>query len=346
MNLSSTTVCSTPDVTGETEISTTSPHTLTAHWEIASFDISLSIEHGKIQIDSQTVSSYINTLIYGQTLYFTATADEGYYFESDWGEDFSLSISGAQANVSVTMPGHEINYTITPVARGNRVSYTGAFIEKIEVFDITDGQSEIVVGDGEFSVETGKKIRIVVTPENGHLMESFEVNDENLQISDIIENGVLTLEVEGIVKDVAFTFLTKESRHNVSIAFDDVEKIDTLIVNGLTYFDLEDLEFSVMLGETLELQIKYVHGYLLGDYVCGQDYDIEVNTTEIYDETYYLVSISNVEEDGNVSFETDLQTYTLTLEVVSYNEDREIVVEPKNKAFVSGSYTKHNKHKL
>ena len=326
-------------VTGETEISTTSPHTLTAHWEIASFDISLSIEHGKIQIDSQTVSSYTNTLIYGQTLYFTATADEGYYFESDWGEDFSLSISGAQANVSVTMPGHEINYTITPVARENRVSYTGAFIEKIEVFDITDGQSEIVVGDGEFSVETGKKIRIVVTPENGHLMESFEVNDENLQISDIIENGVLTLEVEGIVKDVAFTFLTKESRHNVSITFDDVEKIDTLIVNGLTYFDLDDLEFSVMLGEALELQIKYAHGYLLGDYVCGQDYDIAVNTTEIYDETYYLVSISNVEEDGSVSFETDLQTYTLTLQVVSYNEDREIVVEPANKAFVSGSYT-------
>ena len=324
-------------VTGETIVSTTNEHTLIAKWTIAQFTLHINFENMKAVVGGEELAVYEEEITYNEQVMITIVADDGYSVPNaaSLPQGMTLATIGGAKALIYTMPGQDKTFTISARAKANTVTYSGQHISSVVAYDITEGEDPISVSENSFEVETGRIVRIVVTAEAGYWMQDFEASDENLDITELTSEGVMTLEVLGINSDVEFAFSTKESKHTVEITFDDTSEIKNIVSDGTNYFDFENLSFVVFVGDDLQFNVQYNHGYRIGQYQTQDGYTVSVEETTLDDELYYQVTISNVLTDGSVSFTTQIESYTLTLEVVSYDENKQVVVEERNRVAIS-----------
>ncbi|MBR1890308.1 MAG: hypothetical protein IJ817_01310 [Clostridia bacterium] len=328
---------------GETDMLLTEEHTLTADWTIASFNLSLTAENLTMRIDGEVVDEFAQEVDFGTTLLIVLEADDGYALPSSLPEMFASVVNGNLLNVTLTMPGNDLDYTFRAVANANTFETTGQHIESVVAFDITDGtENPIAVSENVFTIETGKNVKVVVTAEEGYIIDSYALSEEDLVVDETNENGVLTLVISGIKSDVSLSVVAIQGKHTINLVFDDESKIETfMLTNGSSYdryFEFDS--FEVLLGENLEFNLKYVHGYKLMSCTTESGYTIDTTEREIGSEIYTVVSVSNIESDGEINLTTELQKYTLSLEVVSYDENKNIVTEDANSAIIRENGTR------
>lgn len=338
-------------VTSDTVLSTTENHTLTARWKILSYTLTLRAEN--VKISSSTVSFTENSGVYtlanveyNTSISFVVTAEAGYELKDfgKWSPLFNTSEENGIVTVTFNMPhceSGEFACTISASPLTNTVSVLGSNIGNIVAYDITNGEQTLAVNDGKVALETGKVLKLVVSAEYGYQMiETFECQDADVQIDASIENDVLTLIVSNILRDISVTLNTLEVINDVKIEFSDNSVIEGLVVDGLNYNDLDNLlPFRIVTGETLQMYIKYAHGFEYASYETAGEFEVSGGVAEgVYgDEGYFKVTVTNIEKDGTIRIISKRSRYTLNVEVLSYNERKQLVDEPGNKATITES---------
>ena len=333
-------------VLGTDIVSTTDAHSLTAHWTIAAFRLELISPNSVISNASITLTpigdSYVaETVNYQTEVTFTLTADTGYEISAGWAEPFAVVINeDGTANITLTMPGQDYTYTLPVLAKTNTITLVGDHLEEVKAYVLTDdGEEEITITDNQFSLVTGRDLKVVVTPQTGYVILDDVMNSGTADavITHSVTDNVLTATISGINLDTTLTFFTEESRNQITIAFDDASLIDIVDIDGRTYTDIASLPtFTASTGSTFIFQIRYKHGYDFASFDCV-DFDVtyeEVTEGAYYG--YYRFTLSNIKGDGEIVINSTFARYTLTLEVISYNENREQVDEPGNRALANG----------
>ncbi len=336
-------------ITKDTILSTTENHTLTARWSIMSYTIKLKAEN--VKISSTTVSFDENSGVYtlsdvdfNSQISFTVEANVGYELKDyqAWNSLFVTSENNGVVMVSFKMPHCEngvFECTIFATALTHTVTVLGDNLGEILAYDISAGEQELSVVDGVLKIETGKTLKLVVSAEYGYQMiETFECLDVDVRIENSIENDVLTLIISNILRDLTISLNTLEVINDITIKFSNPDIIESLVVDGLNYNDFANLlPFRIVTGETLEMYIKYKHGFEYDTFDTAGDFAVvgSLATEGLYgEEGYYKIVISNIEKDGQILLTSKRSRFTLNVEVLSYNEKKQLVNEPGNKAII------------
>lgn len=337
-------------ITGESVLSTVERHTLVARWTVLNFNLSITAENVTISSDSVrfAVDGNVYTLSnidFDTEIVFTVTARTGFELTDEiaetWSRFFETTISGGVATVTLRMPAQHVDCVVNASAISNTIEILGDNLGEISAFDVTDGgEIALVVEDNQVKIETGKTLKLVVSAEYGYQMiETLRCQDPDVEIDASIENDVLTLVVSNILRDVSIELSTLEVINDITIRFSDNQMIEDLMVGGYKYNDFENLiPFRVVTGETLVMFVKYKHGYEFDAYQTSGKYlvDCKLATEGAYaEEGYYKVEISNIEADGQIMLLGKLSRFTLTTQVLSYNENKQPVNEPANKVTIA-----------
>ena len=235
------------------------------------------------------------------------------------------------------MPGEDVYFTLPIEANTNSVTISGD-LKEFSVFDITNGEETELLGN-PFEIATGRKIRIDVTAQDGyHISSDLTFDDETgLTINKILDDDgyLIAIEIEGISKDLSITFSSTARQNTVSLGFDHYDRISSLEAGGLTYPNITGAtDLSLATGATLEVTVTMNHGYELNTTNFTSDDNLTVSISG--GDGTYTVSISDVSTDSSLTLQTLLAKFTISVEVISYNEAQEEVDVPENIATVSG----------
>lgn len=330
-------------VYGTDLVLTTDAITLTAKWTVKKYSVSFVAENGQIldasqdfDYDDQTQTYTFSGVPYQTQLTFTLSANSGYEISdaASWSEYFTLLIGQdrTSASVTFTMPAIEdFKYSMLIEAKNNLITFAGEHIENV----VANGTT-LQVGD-EFRLKTGNALTLKVTPSTGFkLSENVLISDENVEVlSKTIEDGILTIEVSNITKDVEFSFETIELINSITITFDDYQNFDRVVVDGRSYVDLTALEnFSVQTGKVFEFYVKTRYGFVIKD-AQSDEFTVtaSASTEEGYEE-FTKVSVSQIYVDGQVLISSERQKFVIKAEVVSYDENQNEIYEPANEALI------------
>ncbi len=340
------------EITGQSVLSTIENHTLTARWEILSFDLSITAENVTISSDSVDFvvsgNSYsLADVEFNTEVVFTVSAKLGYELTEEvvekWSKFFDVTISAGVANVSLKMPAQDVVCKIASVALTNTITITGTNIGQILAYDVTESENPLEVVAGKVNIETGRTLKLIVSAEYGYQMiEEYVCMDPDAIISQSISNDVLTLTISNILRDISIELSTLEVINDVTIRFNDNDMISAFVVGGVNYKNsLETmLPFRVVEGENLEMYVKYEHGFEYDTSETEAGYSIlcEKATEGVYgEEGYYKIIVSNIECDGLINILGKLAHFTIETRVLSYNELKQPVDEPSNKIFIGGA---------
>ncbi|MGN1201614.1 MAG: InlB B-repeat-containing protein [Candidatus Caccovivens sp.] len=324
-------------IVGTDTVSVATPHTLTAVWNIQSYALTLDASHAKIEQSSvEFVNNgniyHLDSVQYASVITFKVSADEGYEISTDWSSMFEVVINEDKtANVTLTMPAQDLSYTLPIVAVQNTVTISGDHIGKL--FDITNNENKIEIIGNSFEIATGKTIKLQVEAEVGYrMMDSVSCDDSNVTIEKVLSNEILILEISGITKDTTISLSTESSINYITLNFDNNEAVQSVEVNNLTYNDIANLPtFKSMSNETLSIYIEFKHGYILKD-VASEQFDV----TSKEESGRIQVDVTNITSDGTVNVSTQFDKFKITMEVISYNGNRETVEVADNCAFANG----------
>lgn len=336
-------------ITGESVLSTVENHTLTAKWQILNFDLTLLAEN--VSISSDDVRFVVNgneyslaDVDFGTEISFKVSANVGYELTQElvdsWSEFFVVNISGKTAVVTLKMPAQDVSCTISSSPILNTISIVGDNIGEILAYEVSQTETSLEVKDGKVKISTGKTLKLVISAEYGYQMiEEFVCQDPDAVVTVSIENDIMTLTITNILRDITVELSTLEVINDITIKFGDNSMIEDLMVGGFNYKDLENLKpFRAVTGETLEMYIKYKHGFEYDTFETEQNYQISCSlaTEGLYgDEGYYKVVISNIESDGQIRFVGKRARFTINTQVLSYDENKQPVVEPANKIVIA-----------
>lgn len=330
-------------VYGDSILSTTEAHTLTAQWTINKYSLELIAENATITnanvifaVNGSTYSA--GEIEYNYKVTFRVTANEGYEISSAWSAGFDVVINEDKtADITLTMPAENMVYTLPILAITNTVTIVGEHLNEIRAYDVTGEEVELVVINNQFEIQTAKIFKLVVSAEVGYVITDTIYGGDGLEISAVVEDGVLTATVEGVSSDTTLTLVAQESKNNISILFDDNDVVETIEIDGKIYNSVDDLPvIQVNTNAVLSFYVKFKHGYGLGSYVCDE---FTVSHSYIEDGAYignYLFEVSDISTDGSILISSALAKYTLNLEVISYNENKEQVEIAGNVALANG----------
>lgn len=332
-------------VSGTTTMTSTEEQNIYAKWNLASFGLRLTAQNATISNASITFNSSNGVYTaddqpFGTIITFDVTPNAGYRVSlADWEDYFVLYDDDGDGTVSVTltMPGEDVDFTLPIEANTNSVTISGD-LKEFSVFDITNGEETELLGN-PFEIATGRKIRIDVTAQDGyHISSDVTFDDETgLTINKILDDdGYLTaIEIEGISKDLSITFSSTARQNTVSLGFDHYDRISSLEAGGITYPNIsEETTLFVATGATLEVTVTMNHGYELDTTNFTSDDNLTVSISG--SDGTYIVLISDVSTDSSLTLQTLLAKFTISVEVISYNEAQEQVNVPENIATVSG----------
>lgn len=333
-------------IVGTLIIETVEAHTLTARWSVLKFRLDLNVKNATILNSSLEFTAkeggyFADEVAYEQVVTFVVFANSGYEISSAWAKEFEVVINEDKtANVAFTMPASDYSYDLPILPIANTVTILGQHIETCEVYDITETESLITVENNQFKLSTGRNVKIIVHAEVGYEMideVTFSSREGLTTTSPIITNGVLTICVEGIKNDLEITFATTESKNNIQIEFEDNSVVDVVDISGKSYNDIEDLPiFEVMTNSTFTFYVKFNHGYSLESCQSEQfSVNNELITEGVYT-NYYKIDVTGIYLDGKIRISATLAKFTLLVEAVSYDENKNLVTVEDNKAFVNG----------
>ena len=325
-------------ILGDTLMQKAEAHTLTARWDIASFNFRFTATNATISVGGVNVESIDENITFEDTFTFVVTANAGYSLpqQSEWADIFNVDVTNNVANVILTMPGRDVNENLAAIANINELTISGDRLDDVRVYNVDNGQVEIVANAGIYNIATGTTIQIVASAIYGYQMTEMidVVSARELNIQKSVDDGILTATITGFTADVELTLHTEESRFDVALTFDDATKIEYLIVDETRKTDLSDITLSVVKGREYYFYIKYVYGNKFDDYFTIETYVIDSEQEVINGETYTKITLSNVEKSGTVELLTTLESYTLTLEFMSYDENKQVVDNPNNRAII------------
>ncbi len=333
-------------INGQSVLSTTQNHTLTARWQIASFDISITVENVSISSSANFVKNgnvyTLNGVDFETEIEFNVTADAGYTLENveSWNKNFKVTVSSGVAIVSFKMPAENLVCKISATAKTNTVSVLGDNIGQILAYDITDGTEQALsVESNAVRLQTGKALKLVVSASYGfQMLEEVICEDADVVVKTSVVSDVLTIEISNVLRDVSIELSTLEVINDIVVKFSENDKVEALVVDGNTYRDFDKLPtMRRVAGETLEMYLKYKHGYEFAQFETDSQYIIQcaLATEGLYaQEGYYKIVVSDIEEDGQILFTSKISQFTLKVETLSYNELKQLVDEPENKAYI------------
>lgn len=334
-------------VVGNDILATTLAHTLTARWNLLHFDIKFispnaTVESGMFAFTKDGDNYTASGIDFGATIEFVVTPNAGYEISSAWASDYTVVINeDGSANISMTMPSRNIEYTLPVVPITNHISVVATNILSMQVFDITEeSETQITLEENMFSIETGRKVKFVLTPKQGYaLSEDVVVSDNSgLIITPTLgEDGILTVEVEGINRSITITFESYELKNKITLSFDNVEVVERVEVEGKSYTDISNLTyFEAKTDSTFVFFVRYKHGYGLDSCQSNQfAVTSELVTTGVYTD-YYKIEVTEISTDGRISLTSTLFKFTLSVESISYDENKNRVDIAGNIALVNG----------
>ena len=327
-------------------LATTEAHTLTAHWTINKYSLELNSPFATVSDTNVNFvpsgSNYVATDIeYNFKVTFKVIPKSGYEISAAWSEGFEVVInSDKTANVTFTMPADNVTYQLPVVAIKNTITIQGEHLGEVLAYDITEeGETPLDVTDNQVEIETGKKLKLVVSAEVGYVvLDNINLEGgEGVVVDKVVENGVMTATFEGINSDLVVTFTTQESKNQITISFDDSTVVESIEVDGRTYNSVDELPtFEASTNSIFSFYVKFKHGYALGSYECEE---FVVNHELIEDGAYvdyYLFELSGISTDGSILINSALAKFTLEMEVISYDENKEQVDIPGNIALANG----------
>ncbi|MBE7075551.1 MAG: hypothetical protein E7375_00585 [Clostridiales bacterium] len=335
-------------VIGDNIVEVVDAHTLTAKWDIKKHSIVLTAENVTISdssvefVNEGNVYSASN-IDYGTTITFKVTPVSGYQIASNWSSDFTVVVNeDRSADVEVLLMS-DITYTIPVETRKNIVTLIGENIETFEVFEIVgESQTTITLAENAFEIDTSKVFKVVVTPKLGYLIiDSIEISDETgISVENkLLEGNVLTFEVVGVFQDIEISFETEIQMNDVTVVFDKNEAIEWIMYDDLIYNNIEELT-SFNVASSFEFYLSFNHGYAFNNAhaelfsIVSQE---KMESGSLIGK--YKIVVEDIYSDGTINITTKKAQYTLTVEVVSYDENKNVVEEPNNKAFVNGYAT-------
>lgn len=333
-------------VEGTLIIETTEAHTLIARWSVLKFRLDLNVENAIISNSSLNLTTkeggyFADEVEFEQVVTFVVSANVGYEISSAWAKEFKIVINEDKtANVVFTMPANDYSYDLPILPVANTITILGQHIQNCEVYDTTETESLIEIENNQFKLSTGRNVKIVVHAEIGYEMTDkvdFSLMEGLTITSSTITNGVLTICVEGIRNDLEITFYTTESKNNIQIEFEDNSVVDVVDVSGKSYNNVDELPiFEVMTNSTFTFYVKFNHGYSLESCQSEQfSVSNELITEGVYT-NYYKIDVTGIYLDGTIRISATLAKFTLSVEAVSYDENKNLVIEEDNKAFVNG----------
>lgn len=328
-------------ILGTSIVSYTETHTLTARWDINKSTVLFTVLNGRIERSNLEFSKGGNLYIANNVEYlfevtFTLYANQGYVFEATWAPEFTVSTNAdGSLQVLFVMTATDYVYTLPIVARINKVVTKGTFIAGVSAYDITIDPVEITVVDGAFDIETGKTVRIVATASRGYQMTDVVVFDSQLGllVDTTVANGILTMQIAGIFQDLEITLQAEEQINRITVEFEDITKVDRFIVGDLTYSDPTQAGvIEIETAQILKLGVVYKHGYAYG---FNETNDFTTRAREISKNQCEII-VSDIYSSGTIKIYHALAKFTVTIEVLSYNQEKELVTEPGNIALANG----------
>ncbi len=332
--------------------------TLTAHWSELTYELRLTISHTRMTmfsgVDFEKIGdTYVATGIkFGTNMEFVLYAEDGYKFPEDWQDNFNVNLAddGKIANVSFKMPSKTLIKEVEMIALPHTITFGGENLQKVDVFDITDEKTKIEVFEQEqkFTQEAGRAVRFEVTASKGYIMSENVVLSwadgqplqqhelEDLQHSiQLDENGILILQIFGLVRDISITFQTAAKTNTLTLVFETKEAIATVVVDGQSY-TLERLPIlQCQTAQTFSFEVQFAHGYKFGQ-VESEEFAVSYNEI-LNNEQFtgrYTFEISDIYGDGQIIISSALRQFTISTSVISYNEDREKEDNPQNQAYI------------
>lgn len=334
-------------IVGNDILATTLAHTLTARWNLLHFDIKFispnaTIESNVISFTKEGDNYTATGIDFGATIEFVVTPNAGYEISAAWASEYSVVINeDGSANITLVMPSRNIEYTLPVVPITNHISVVATNLLSMQVFDVTDEQeTQITLAENMFDIETGRKVKFVLTPKQGYALSEDVLASDNTGLvitPTLSEDGVLTVVVEGINKSITITFTTVELKNKITLSFDDVEVVDRVEVEGKSYTDIANLTyFEAKTDSTFVFFVRYKHGYGLDSCQSNQfTVTSELVMTGVYTD-YYRIEVTEISTDGSVSLTSTLFKFTLSVESISYDENKNRVDIAGNIALVNG----------
>lgn len=332
-------------VTGQSTMNKVAPHTLTAVWEKKK--ISVELVYANATLSNFTVNDVvshngryvISNVEYQTSFNFMATPNAGYHLSTTWPNGFNIlqTMENGAMRLSFTVPEDNCSFNIPVLANDNTVTVGGDNLQTLEVFG--SNNEEISVVDGKFVVKTGQSFRIVASAKKGFEMtDEVTLSQEGLAPRTSLSDGVLLVNFAGVVSDVSVTLHAKPRENTITINFSDNAEVEKLEARGITYNTIANpMTFKVSTGETFTFQIGYKHGYTYGEYQKSDNLLVDVDTVETGDFAgYFKFDLSNIEDDEEITINSQKVKYTLTVQVVTFDKENNEVTIAGNRAFVDG----------
>jgi len=329
-------------VLGEQTVEKTEIHTLTASWTANKYSIlftvtNASIQNANITFETSENRYFAEDVEYGTTISFDVVASAGYEVDDNWGELFEVTKNNdGSASISFEVPAQDVEFDIPVSGKKNVVSVLGENIAEVNVF--VNGVP-VTVSEKTFEVTTGETVSIEVSATLGFAMlDEILLSDENIQVSGcVVIDDVLYVQLKNITQDFSMTCSTYELINKLAFEFDNVDVFDWIEVDGLTYTDFNNIsEFDVRTNQTFEFYLAFYHGFDV-DLLQSEEYEISYEkVTEGAYEGCYFVTVENIFSDGTISITSKKATYTITVEVVAFDENKQEVENTENKAYVNG----------
>lgn len=317
---------------------------LSAIWSIKMYVLKFvaencTIEDASITLDYDSATkTYKNDLVeFEKEVSFKVTPGAGWEVSSLWGSIYDVSINDdGSAYVTFKMPAGDVEYQIPIVPKKNKLTFLGDNV----TITVTGLGGEIELTENIARFDTGDELEVKIEANLGYsLAEDFEISDENVVIENkIFENNTLTFTLKNLVQDTTITLTVGELRNEITLNFDESERYEKLIVDGMVYSSAQlssPVLFTVLTGHTLEAYVKLNHGYDLGD-VLSPQFAI---TKELVEDDVdllgcYHIVVTNINQSGQVNIGSIKQKFNVSIEVVAFDENR-VIIASTNKAFAT-----------
>ena len=189
--------------------------------------VSAANNNGKVYIDNENISTKNVANDGEQTVVLKAVGNENYDF-------LNWTLNGEVVST-------DAEYTTTAITENRNYIANFVFAGKCYLdSDVADGEGSIVFYDEngnviEDKVSSGTKVRVVVTPAEGYLLDAVYYNDEEMEITD---PASWTLEVVVTADIIVEVYFEENAEASVEETVVDAAQVSvagrTIVVNGYT----------------------------------------------------------------------------------------------------------------
>ena len=303
---------------------------------------------GNLFVESEEGGKVVATDIsYGTKVTFRMLVSEDFYhldleiwktLETKYGEGFDVTFlneAKSYVEISLTMPAENVSFEVIADYIKFKVSYNTELLSVVAT-DMTD-DNQLAEISGSVDIIKGHKLKLVVTPDSGYEITNeidFVGQTSGLTVSKVVENNVLTVEIEGISEDLAITFHINELPVEITLRFSDNKAVNSVKINEKTYFGegLSALpKISAIAGSDFSTSIfvKYNFGY---EFSTVSPTNCSAEKINVDKDGWVEILISGILKSGEVLISSKYVKFNISLVAVTFDSVGEEQVA-NNKAY-------------